>query len=164
MMYNIDMARKKGKAKDAPIKIKKPTLKQKAFVRELIDNKFNGTEAASRTYNVKNRNTANAIASENLAKPVIQKELHDLMEKQGLTKSFVLENMREAIKSGVGRDSRNSDALRGLDMVAKIYGMYPSQKKTIEKREISVHLHGKSDTEIADMLNSARDAFVTVDD
>jgi hypothetical protein len=50
----------------------KLTRKQKAFVKELVDNpKRSATEAVSRVYDVGNRDTARSMAAENLAKPSI---------------------------------------------------------------------------------------------
>jgi len=53
-------------------KQQKLTRKQKAFVDELVNNpKQSATEAASKVYAVKERNTAGVIATENLRKPNI---------------------------------------------------------------------------------------------
>lgn len=50
----------------------KLTKKQQGFVKDYIET-GNATEAAERNYDVKNRNVANAIGAENLAKPSIEK-------------------------------------------------------------------------------------------
>src|ERR1700722_15923977 len=47
------------------------TQKQNKFVQEYLDT-GNATEAASRAYKPKNRNTAHAIGAENLRKPTIK--------------------------------------------------------------------------------------------
>lgn len=53
-------------------KLRPLTYKQRAFIKHIIDNpKASATEAAAQTYNVNNRKTAEAIATENLAKPSI---------------------------------------------------------------------------------------------
>ena len=52
------------------------TRKQQAFVKHMVDNpKDSATQAAAIAYNVSNRHTAQTIAAENLAKPVIRTEL-----------------------------------------------------------------------------------------
>lgn len=56
-------------------------MKQKRFVQEIINNpKQSATEAAEKSYQVKNRNVARSIATENLSKPAVQAVLvkHDL--------------------------------------------------------------------------------------
>lgn len=58
-------------------KERKLTRKQQAFVKQLIDNpKMSATQAVKNTYNVKNDNSANQLASENLTKPMIVSELN----------------------------------------------------------------------------------------
>ena len=50
----------------------KLTRKQAAFVKEIVDNpKRSATEAASKVYDVANRDVARSMAAENLAKPSI---------------------------------------------------------------------------------------------
>jgi hypothetical protein len=60
--------------------IKKLTIKQRKWIKEYIST-GNATEAAQRVYNCKDRISANAIGSENLAKL----SFPDLMEEMGLT-------------------------------------------------------------------------------
>lgn len=63
--------------KTATKKVKKKlTLRQKGFVKDLIETK-NGTVAAKRNYNVKSDNVARAIASENLTKPAVIEAIAD---------------------------------------------------------------------------------------
>lgn len=57
----------------------KLSKKQKGFVKDYIKT-GNATEAAERNYNVKNRNVANNIGAENLAKPSIVKEIMSIAE------------------------------------------------------------------------------------
>jgi hypothetical protein len=56
------------------------TIKQKKWIKEYIST-GNATEAAARVYKCKDRNSANAIGSENLAKL----SFTELMEEMGLT-------------------------------------------------------------------------------
>lgn len=157
-MEKIEL-RAKGRTKDKP-KVEannlhgkgkgKTTLKQKAFVKELVKTK-NGTQAIINAgYNVKSRQIASNMAVENLKKTNIQNALLVELEKVGLTDSRIAELLEEAIVSGVGRDSRNSDALRGLDMLNKMKGTYAPKK--IDKREISFSLQGKEDTELTELM------------
>ena len=60
--------------------MKSLTIKQRRWVKEYIIT-GNATEAAARVYDVKDRNSANAIGSENLAKL----SFPDLMEEMGLS-------------------------------------------------------------------------------
>ena len=58
---------------------RKLTLKQQRFTDEYLKT-GNATEAASRVYKTKNRNTANAIWNENLVKPGIKAEIEDRVQ------------------------------------------------------------------------------------
>ena len=74
------------------------TLKQRKWIKEYIET-GNATEAAMRVYDVKDRESANAIGSENLAKL----SFPELMEEMGLTDVALLnigaEGMTKANKS-----------------------------------------------------------------
>ena len=111
------------------------TLKQKQFVKKYIQNGGNGTQAAMVVYNAKNYNTAHAIASENLQKPTIQREIEDTFERAGLSDEYIFELLRDATTAGLGKKATNSDSLRGIDMMLKLKGSYPQQiKKTAHWR------------------------------
>jgi len=105
------------------------TLKQKYFVKKYIQNGGNGTKAAMDSYNTKNYNTAHAIASENLHKPTIQREIGFALESAGLSDEHISGLLRDATTAGLGKKATNSDSLRGLDMVFKLKGAYPQQIK-----------------------------------
>ena len=60
------------------MKLTKMELKTKAFAREYIKNNFNGTKTALKMASKNksmNRRTAQAIASENLSKPMYQRAI-----------------------------------------------------------------------------------------
>lgn len=78
-------------------KKKKLTLKQAKFTKEYLKT-GNATEAAAKAYDVKNRNTANSIATENLAKPAIKEAVMSAAEKLGINPEYVLGNYKRAIE------------------------------------------------------------------
>lgn len=69
------------------------TAKQLAFVKQYLATK-NGTQAALTTYNTTDAKTAQAIATENLSKPLIREELARELEANGLSLDFVMRNHR----------------------------------------------------------------------
>ena len=76
-------------------------LKTKAFAKEYIKNNFNGTETALKMASKNksmNRNTANAIASENLAKPMYQRAIIKEMEEIGLDDKLINRITKRNIK------------------------------------------------------------------
>ena len=72
----------------------KLTIKQKKFVKEYIQT-GNATEAASRVYDCKDRDSANAIGGENLVK--LSKTINEICEEVGLTDDFILKCLTEDI-------------------------------------------------------------------
>lgn len=78
-------------------KKRKLTLKQAKFTKEYLK-RGNATEAAAKAYDVKNRNTANSIATENLAKPAIKEAIMSAAEKLGINPEYVLGNYKRAIE------------------------------------------------------------------
>lgn len=70
---------------------KRITSKQKAFARAFVKNKGNLTQSAMDSYDVKDRNTAQAIGSENLTKPIIREEIARLLSKNNIEMSEILE-------------------------------------------------------------------------
>ena len=69
------------------------TNKQKQFLKEYFKTK-NATEAAWRSYDCKNRMSANRIGSENLAKLGINNEIQFWLEEVGLTDGKLAEDLK----------------------------------------------------------------------
>ena len=79
-----------------PPKTLKLTRKQKAFADHLIANpKHSATEAATQTYQVTSRDSAEVIASENLRKPAIQHYLAKYDDLAQITVVDVMQNSRK---------------------------------------------------------------------
>jgi len=70
------------------------THKQKQFVKEYIKT-GNATEAASRVYKTKNRNTAKSIGSENLTKL----DLMEVMDKTGISDNYLMEILKRGLEA-----------------------------------------------------------------
>lgn len=122
------------------------TLKQKLFVKKYIDNKGNGTKAALDSYDVKNYNTAHSIASENLQKPTIRRAIELALESVGLNDNSISEMLRDATVAGIGVKATNSDSLRGIDMLLKLKGVYPTAELRtahlrIERKEVIMKMN-----------------------
>ena len=105
---------------------RKLTLRQKGFIEDVIKTK-NPTEAARRNYNLGSKGgsktkkaldyTANAIATENLRKPLIVREL----EKVGLTRKFLSEELSENMR--LSKESEDYRAhLKGIELGMKAFG------------------------------------------
>lgn len=132
--------------------MKKIELKTKAWAKEYIKQNFNGTETAlkfAKKGKLMNKNTANAIASENLRKPIYQKEIIREMEDIDLNDKLV----NKITKRNMRQKKSVSASNQAIDIYHKVKGTYaPLRKETI-----SVHLTGKElDNRIQDKLNELK--------
>lgn len=116
-----------GLEKSAKKKPKKLTYKQKRFVQEYISNGGNGTAAAGKVYNIGQKhgtdnpiNTCNAIACENLSKPIIINEVERRLSSKDVTIDFVLEQQLKDVFESQNEGVR----CRTLELLAKYLGMY----------------------------------------
>lgn len=105
--------------------MKKIELKAKQFAKVYIRNKFNGTKTALEVYDPKNKEVANAIASENLRKPLFQKAIEEELSEQGLTDEIVVKEQKKVIIQDKHLPSKNV----AIDMYHKIRGNYAPEKK-----------------------------------
>lgn len=119
----------------------KLTKRQKGFVKDYIISE-NGTDAAEKNYNTKDRYSASSIAVDNLKKPhiieaiqsiaesipdslIVEKHLALLNKKEKVTKNNMTTGEIDVIDTGeidVGAVSK------GLDMIYKIKGTYAPDK------------------------------------
>jgi hypothetical protein len=80
---------------------KKPqqlTVKEAKLVKGIAEGKTK-RQAASEAYDVKNINTAGALASVTLRKPHVQEALQQALEEKGLTPSSVVDVVADAMKA-----------------------------------------------------------------
>jgi len=99
---------------------KTPTFKQKAFAEEYVRNKGNGTKAALKAYNPKSESVANAIASENLHKPMVRQEINRVLREQGVT----VKRAAAAVGDNLDNEDQNT-RLRAADMSLRLLDVYP---------------------------------------
>lgn len=94
---------------------RKPTLKQKAFVKEYVKNGGNGTQAALKVYDTDDYKTAQNISSENLSKPIVMEELIKTARRLGVTEEKIVSPVVDAL------DSEDLDMrLKGHDRMIKM--------------------------------------------
>ena len=101
--------------------MQKLTIKQKLFLKELLSTK-NGTEAAFRTYNCKNRATAAQIAYENLRKPEIHREVKSCFKANELSLELVLKSLVEIAVNGAKTNIKAADSIRANQLLLRLAG------------------------------------------
>lgn len=118
----------------------KLSKKQKGFVKDYVKT-GNGTFSALNNYDTDNPKTASVIATENLAKPIIQKAIQSFADRISDDKlEQVLNEGLDATKTIVADGSMSMEAdystrHKYLDTAAKIKGLYAPEKKKIEYSE-----------------------------
>lgn len=101
---------------------RKLTKKQRGFVKDYIKTE-NATEAAARNYRVANRNVANNIGAENLAKPSIRVAIQEALPDELLAKVH-LEGLSAEFKGIPDYGVRH----KYLDSAYKLKGSYAAEK------------------------------------
>jgi phage terminase small subunit len=135
---------------------RKPSLKQKEFVKEYLRNGEHGTKAALKVYNTKDPASASVIAVHTLQSEAVQTYMQSILSRVGLTDEQSALHLQKIIEAGLTKraikKATPSDSLRGLEMRFKLADQFPSQRVQIDKREVKMQLSGKSTEELMNKL------------
>lgn len=123
------------------------TLKQKKFVRKFLET-GNATEAASESYNAKDRVVAASIGKENLQKPQIIDELDIVMQEEGIEDRTILRALKTNLEKGAGVKARAADSNRAAELLLKIRGKLGGQQEGSKSLTFHQHYHGMTKTEL----------------
>ena len=124
------------------------SIKENKFVIDYVKT-GNATQAVENNYDVKNRKNANKLSTDIKKKPRIQEAIRLEMQKQGLSPEVVVNALKTNILTGQGVKSTAETANRGIDIYAKITGLYDredieqSYKLTLSKlnsKELRIEL------------------------
>ncbi|MFA6069765.1 MAG: terminase small subunit [Janthinobacterium sp.] len=98
------------------------TIKQTKFIKEVIKS-GNAIQAVKRVYDVKNDNTARAIAHDNLDKSYIKKSIQEHLQDAGYNPADSIALLQKNERSGVGVKATASDSIRASELLLKLAGM-----------------------------------------
>ena len=127
----------------------KGTLKQRGYVKDLLETK-NGTEAVMRNYNVKDRNVAKVISSENLTKPNIKAMMEEALEGVGLTKEKIAKGIEEASHANnpivfegevVSEYPAHDTRLKAHRFAAELIDAFPAKKHETRSLHANIHVN-----------------------
>ncbi len=115
--------------------MRKPTLKQRRFIKAYVQNGGNATQAALEAYDT-TYDTARVIGCENLTKPNIKRVIDCLMEAVELSTKDSL----RAIKDALGATDKNDYPdhrmrLKAVSMFFKLKGAYPRNRQTHQPQQ-----------------------------
>jgi len=109
--------------------MKNLTLKQKLFIKEYVKSK-NATQSASKVYNVKNRNVAKNIGSENLSNPNIKNRLERLLREVEYSPKLSISNLMDIEATKVYKTTAG-DKIRASELLLKLSGLLTENKHSI---------------------------------
>ena len=118
--------------------MRKPTLKQRRFIKAYVQNGGNATQAAWVAYDTEDYDTAKSIGCENLTKPYIREEIDCLMEAAELSTKDSLRAIKDAFSATDKNDYPDHRMrLKAAVMLLKLRGAY-SRDKTHQPQQ---HVH-----------------------
>ena len=107
-----------------------PNPKEVVFAK-YVAHGMNPEDAYMRVFPTNNRkyakNVSNALFKTERIRTLISEEAKEMLDKAGINEEYLLSNAKFIIDNGDGRDS---DKLRAIEMLMKIAGMFPNDKKT----------------------------------
>jgi len=108
----------------------KLTYKQKAFVNEFVKTK-NATTSAMNVYDVKSREVAKSIGTENLSKPAIRQSIETLLQASGYDPVSSVEALIENQEKGKGVKATASDSIRASELLLKMSGNFIEKRQSV---------------------------------
>jgi len=110
--------------------MRKPTLKQRRFIKAYVQNGGNATQAALEAYDT-TYDTARVIGCENLTKPNIKRVIDRLMEVVELSTKDSLRAIKDAL-SATDRNFHPDHRVRlnAAVLALKLKGAYPQNRQT----------------------------------
>ena len=139
------------------------TYKQKAFVKEYIKTKGNGTKAALRVYGTTSKDTAKSIASDNLEKPAIKAELAKLLRRDDRNLERITGNVAGIANEQPIKGYSGSEILEANKTLLKLHGVL-TDRKMVTSYSINADLDALSEHELIQLRNKKRAETDTIID
>ena len=137
-----------------------PTMKQKNFSKAYVMKQGNGTQAIKEVYKVKNEHTAQVMATDNLSKPVVKREIAKQLNLQGVNESSIssvlMKYIERAGEQDVLRKIDPNTALKTLDMASRLLDLYPVTKTAKLTYEVKTTLLKETPKQLKDRLKELR--------
>jgi hypothetical protein len=155
-------------SKGRSIKLKNGlTAKQDAFKRTIIKQIAttgtpNATQAALATYDTTDPNTANSIASENLANPIIRSEIEAALSRVGMSLDKTLKNIQGLAESAPEKITGET-VLKANLSILKLLGHDGSKKQgsSLNVNQININLgYDEAKSKLQALTTQAED-FIT---
>src|SRR3989344_5958407 len=126
--------------------------RQNTFVKQVAAGNSATRAAVLSGYSKK---SARFTASKLLTNSNILQHLEEIFAKAGLSDEQLIDRLKTAIDSGIGKKANNSDAIKGLKMASELKNRFPStylKAEVTQEDEQIMRLKGMTDEELADYL------------
>jgi phage terminase small subunit len=140
------------------------TLKQKRFSDAYVKT-GNATKAVLQTYDTQDKKSASVIGSTNMANPRIVTYIESILDNAGVSDIYLAHQLRTVIDNSLTKKALKkispSDGLRGIEMAYRLRDKFPATRTQIDKREVSLKLHGKTPEELYTKLQEVQQEINT---
>lgn len=142
---------------DAPDSYKKLRPKQRAFVKHYIQS-LSPTDAATKSYNTKNKNSAGVIGAHLMHKPHVNQAIEDILESKGLSLDSVVEKHAQLLANAkVQRPMSLNEVTNLIDKAYKLHQAYPASKSLVGHINLNKQYESMEVSELAQELKRLRE-------
>ena len=138
------------------------TLKQRQFTKEYLKSS-NGTQSALQVYDTKDPRVAQAIASENLSKPIISKTIEEALSKKNLTLDTISENINYLASSRPEKINADTMLKANIEFL-KLLKAYPDKKSYSFNMSLSGKVKDMSYADTKKQLESINNTLDSLQD
>ena len=136
-------------------------MKQKNFAKAYVLKQGNGTQAIKEVYKVKNDKTAQTMASDNISKPIVKREIAKQLNLAGVSELSISSVLNKYIEQAgspeVIRKIDPNSALKTIDMASRLLDLYPATKTAHLSLEVKGALMRETPKQLKDRLKALRD-------
>lgn len=84
-----------------------------------------------KSYNVKNKSVAGAIATENLKKPLIKNRIDSILKAAGYNPIQSIQRLQHNAEEGAGKKASAADSIRADELLLKLSGVLVERKQQV---------------------------------
>ena len=138
----------------------KPTMKQKQFATAYILNQGNGLQAVKKVYNAKSDSTAQTMASENLTKPLVKREIERQLRSTGIDEASISKALMLYLSKAVSPEVLDrvgpEHGLKTIRMASEMMDLFPASKIHKLTYEVKTTLLKETPKQLKDRLIELR--------
>lgn len=138
-------------------RLKRISKKQKDWADNFLQH-GNGKKAALQSYPGIKETTAHAIAHKNKEHQLVKNYMAKVLERKGITDEYLAEKLKDIIDAGtlkrVLKEAKVKDAMSAIQASVALKDLMPAHKIKTEATRLNVDIEGKSEEELAGILDN----------